>query len=291
MLAYAHIHKTAGTTFTGILRRNFSIHHFDARLIPPDRPPLDPRKLKRALSLYPRVDSIAGHAVRPTPELKNAFPEMRFYAFLREPRSRLVSAFMFQKKIEIMKGRWQPASDQEIEETFLGYVDKTRSRLCKILASGVGSADAAIEAIETQYEFVGLVEHFDESLALFRNWIDQPNFDLRYHRMNVSRVGQLHTNKRHAARQQDADRLIAVTRAYAKHPETVARMTDALSADLALFDHVRTNTFERMRRTFSAGPGPFDFEDGTAASDTISGRLYRDLIGRPFVGRYAALGS
>jgi hypothetical protein len=53
--------------------------------------------------------------------------------------------------------------------------------------------------------------------------------------------------------------------------------------DVALYEHVRTKTFERMRREYSAGPGPFSFEDRHVAGDTIPGRLYRNLIGRPFV--------
>ena len=64
MLAFVHIKKTAGTTLTAILRRNFGTRHLDTRLhLYEDLFLAD--DLRRALKLYRRLDCIAGHHVRP----------------------------------------------------------------------------------------------------------------------------------------------------------------------------------------------------------------------------------
>ncbi len=281
MLAYVHIFKTAGTTLTGILRRNFSTRHFDTRLIQ-ESPAITARQLKRALLVYPRIVSIAGHAVRTHTDLKAAFPEIRFYTFLRDPRTRLVSAFLFVRSIRIRRGEWRPESDSEIEAAFVGLSGSRLAPYCSILAPNGGGAEAAIEAIETRMDFVGLVEHFDESLVLFRNWIGRPDFDLRYRRMNVSERRGLDEPKFHRVRS-DVERLVRVTKALAERPDIAEMIAGMQRDDIALFDHVRTRTFERMRRQYGAGLGPFSFEDSTIAADTIAGHLYRSLVGRPLV--------
>lgn len=281
MLAYVHIYKTAGTTLTGLLRRNFSTRHFDTRLIQ-EKPAITAAQLKRAMLVYPRIVSIAGHAVRTHTDLKVGFPEIRFYTFLRDPRKRLVSAFLFIRSIHIRHGEWRPETDGEIEKSFVEFLANGVSGYCAILAPNGGGAEAAIEVIETKMDFVGLVEHFDESLALFRNWIGKPDFDLRYRRMNDSQRRGIEERKFRAFRS-DLERLVQVTKSVAERPEIVEMIVDAQTDDIALFDHVRTKTFERMRRDYSAGPGPFAFEDSAIAADTISSRLYRNLLGRPFV--------
>jgi hypothetical protein len=281
LLAFAHIFKTAGTTLTGILRRNFSTRHFDTRLIQ-EKPAITAAQLRRAMLLYPRIESIAGHAVRPHTDLKAAFPEIRFYTFLRDPRTRLVSSFLFTRAISIRKGEWRPRSDREIEDEFIRSMTRLWNGYCRIFAPDRGDVASAIEAIETRIDFVGLVEHFDESLALLKNWIGKPDFDPTYRRMNdLDRRGV--EEWRYRSFQEGLDRLVQVTRSVAARPDVLQLIAAAQPGDVALYDHVHTKTFERMRRQYSAGPGPFSFEDSTAATDTIPGRLYRNLVGRPFV--------
>jgi hypothetical protein len=280
MLAYVHIYKTAGTTFTGLLRRNFSFRHFDTRLIQ-EKPAITAAQLKRALALYPRVESIAGHAVRIHTDLKAGFPAIRFYTFLREPRQRLISHFIFWRTIEIQKGRWRPETDKDVERRLVAFVDRNANVCCRILAPPSGDLDAAIEAIETKVDFVGLVEHFDESLALFRTWIGRSDFDLRYRRLNTA--DEQKQKRRRGTAEAYVKRLIQATAALVTRPDIAERVAAAQSNDEALYAHVRNRTFERMRRDYGAGPGPFAFEDNAVPADSIAGRLYRNLVGRPFV--------
>ena len=281
MLAFAHIFKTAGTTLTGILRRNFSTRHFDTRLIQ-EKPSITAAQLKRAMIVYPRIESIAGHAVRTDTDLKVAFPEMRFYTFLRDPLPRRVSVFLFMRAISIRRAEWRPESDGEIEADFIRSATRRRDDYRQALAPHGGGAEAAIEAIETKFDFVGLVEHSDESLALLRNWAGRPDFDPTYRRLNDSdRRGV--EERRYRSFQDRLDRLVQVTRSVAARPGVAEMIAAAQPEDVAIYDHVRMKTFERMRRQYSAGPGPFLFENEAVATDAIAGRIYRNVVGRPLV--------
>jgi hypothetical protein len=289
LLAFVHIFKTAGTTLTGILRRNFSTRHFDTRLIQ-EKPAITAAQLKRAMFVYPRIESIAGHAVRPHTDLRVAFPEIRFYTFLRDPRTRLVSSFLFTRAIRIRKGEWRPGGDREIEDAFIGSMTRPRNDYCGILAPDGGDAASAIEVVETKMEFVGLVEQFDESLALLKNWIGRHDFDPAYRRMNDSERRGVEERKFRTVHG-DLGRLVRVVRSVAARTEIAEMIAAMQPEDIALYDHVRTETFERMRQRYSAGPGPFSFEDGTVAADTVPGRLYRNLVGRPLVPLIARMAS
>jgi hypothetical protein len=281
LIAYVHIFKTAGTTLTGVLRRNYSARHFDTRLVQ-ESPAITASQLRRVLLVYPRIASIAGHAVRTHTDLKSAFPRIRFYTFLRDPRKRLVSAYLFTRSIRIESDGWRPDTDNEIESDFVGFVGRQEDGYCGILAPNGGGCEAAIETVESKIDFVGLVEHFDESLALLKNWTGNPDFDPHYRRLNDSdRRGV--SDRRFIPVRNEVQRLVAVTRAVAARPDVAEMLAERQRGDITLFDHVRTKTFERMRRDYSAGPGPFAFEDSRAAADTILGRIYRNLLGRPLV--------
>ena len=273
LLAYVHIFKAAGTTLTGILRRNFSYRHLDTRLIQ-ERPALKAAQLKRAMLLYPRLLSIAGHAVRPHSDLRSNFPGIRFYTFLREPKARLVSAFLFLQCYRIRDGRWRPQGAAEIEARLRRWIVKGRG-YCPELAPG-GLA-AAIEAIEAQIGFVGLVERFDESLAMLTAWIARPDFDPRYRRLNT--VAQ--RSEENPSLKDAFARLDETTRALVERPDIATMIEEACRDDIALYRHVRGNIFERQRQLYRVGPGPFAFETAGIATDTLLGHAHRAFIGRP----------
>ena len=278
MLAFVHIPKTAGETIIGILRRNFSFRHLDSRLIE-DNKPITAAQVKRALAIYPRIESIAGHAVCAYSDLSSEFPRIRFYTFLREPNGRFASNFLFSNSVRILHRGWRPETNKELEDTFPVFLESKRDVCCRVLALG-GESAAAIGALETQFGFVGLVEHFDESLALIRNWMGRPNFDLRYQRKNASK-GRSRTKPKSMA--VHLDRLDKWTREFMVRPNIVEMIAEANQADIVLYEYARDKIFERMRNDYSAGSGPFNFEDETMAQDAILGRIYRNLVGRPFV--------
>lgn len=287
MLAFVHVSKTAGTTITGILRRNFSCHHLDTRIIQ-DRPAITAAQLKRAQWIYPRIRSIAGHAVRTTSDLRQGFPAVRFHTFLRDPARRVVSAYLFDRGIDIAKKAWQPGNAAAVEADFERYLRDFSDSYCHIFTGGP-RADPAIDAIDRDVAFIGLVEEFEESLALFQNWVGLPGFDVTYRRLNVgSSVAEKGKASEIAA---TIDRLTETVRSVSGRPQFAALIEEVTAEDRRVYGHVVREKWPRLRERHSAGPGPFNFERDEAPADTIAGRACRNLLGRPFVHLLTGPGS
>jgi hypothetical protein len=280
VIAFIHVFKTAGTTITGILRRNFSYHHFDARLVH-ERPAITAAQLKRVQRFYPRILSLAGHGIRSTSDLQTGFPNIRFYTFLREPRRRLVSAYIFLRRRPVGTGSWQP-SRAEIESDFTSALRTSTKPYCEIFGGEGTTPEIAIERIEKDVGFVGLMENFDASLALFRDWLGQPDFDPSYQRLNVAGKAR--------ERKLLDDRLApfaSTAREIAATPHIAALIEERAAPDMAVYRHAADVVWPRLQERHGTSAGPFDFERNDIASDTLAYRLYRNLFGRPFLRHIA----
>lgn len=173
LLIFAHIEKTAGLTMRGLLRRHFGPTQCDlysrATL-------LQPSDWKWIRLLYPNLRCLAGHACMPHTFLGD-LPHAHFFTFLRDPADRARSAYQY----ALHRERPMPS--------FVEWVRYTGDFQTRMLA-GESSADKAIELLETRVGFVGLVDRFNESLLLWRHWLEQavgvPGFDCRYESVNVA---------------------------------------------------------------------------------------------------------
>ena len=170
MLAHVHIQKTAGQTIRAILRKNFGPAHCD---LFKDYGDLE-RDWKWTVRCYRRLESIAGHAVKPVPALEKHFPQGRYYTFVREPLRRCISHYQFMLQSGVPCG------------PFREWVEANADHQTRMIA-GEPNAEKAIELLRTRIGFVGLVERFDESLVLWKRWTGIPHLDVRYRSVNVAR--------------------------------------------------------------------------------------------------------
>ena len=170
MLAHVHIGKTAGQTIRAILRKNFGPAHCD---LFKDYGDLE-RDWKWTVRCYRRLQSVAGHAVKPTPAFEKYFPQARYYTFVRDPLRRAVSHYQFMLQSGVRCG------------PFPGWLEANADHQTQLIA-GEPDADKAIEVLQTRIGFVGLVERFDESLVLWKRWAGNPQIDIRYRSVNVAR--------------------------------------------------------------------------------------------------------
>jgi hypothetical protein len=170
MLAHVHIEKTAGQTIRAILRKNFGPDHCD--LFNDGGDPQ--REWKWTARCYPRLRSIAGHAVGPTPAFERYFRGARYYTFVREPLRRCISHYQFVLQAGVRCG------------PFREWVQSNADHQTRMIA-GEPDADKAIEMLQTKFGFVGLVERFNESLLLWRRWTGLPQIRIGYRSVNVAR--------------------------------------------------------------------------------------------------------
>jgi len=96
-----HIEKTAGRTVRAVLLRSFGSGHCEIRTPYAKREPeVDDRRvavtggdLRKVRRFYRNLRGIAGHNVKAYSDLHVAFPEVRYFTWLRDPVKRYLSHF------------------------------------------------------------------------------------------------------------------------------------------------------------------------------------------------------
>lgn len=244
LLAHVHISKTAGSTLNHILRSSFGARHCPVE--PWDQrygdAPFSADDLRRLQRLYPRLRSVAGHRVFGYVDLSDDPNEVAYFALMRDPIKACASRF--QHKVQ-RSGRPESGFDEWIEQ------DWAHNRHTKAI-SGSDSVERAIEIIAEKRIFIGLTEHFDESLLLLKNLV-APDLDIDYESVNVAKDKSV------------SQRLLADDR-------TREKIAEAQQADLELYRHVKQHLYPRYREAY--GPR---LDDDLARFQDAQDRSFNDL--------------
>lgn len=220
MLAFVHIEKTAGITLNWILRRSFGLRHCD---VLPWRKGADffsAGDYQRIQKLYPRIDSIAGHDVKPYSDLDQIRPDIRYFTFIREPLARCASHYQYQ--IQVM-GKRISFDDWINTERYRNWQTK------KLV--GTADIDASIRALKGNFIFVGLSERFDESLVIFRKRASSYSLNIRYNSRNVATDNKI------------KNQLL-------KDPKTKAQLLEANKLDSLLYEFVTRELYPRQKQEY-----------------------------------------
>jgi hypothetical protein len=224
VLAFIHIPKTAGSTISTILRNSYCTRHCDIRLGDDFREPvLSSLVLRRIRWVHWRLGSIAGHGVVPHSDLQVAYPNIRFYTFLRDPLHRCASEYQYLVRRD------------HLSVPFAEWIqtDLARNRMTKKLC-GREDADVALSILRRRVGFVGLTERFDESLLLLRSWLADPALDIRYRPKNVTRDNHI------------KNRLL-------RQRPTRQMLIGANREDLRLYDQVVRSIYPEQERAYGEG--------------------------------------
>jgi len=260
MLVFAHIQKTAGKTVTALLRNHFGTRHCDLNHSPWSVSEPDLRWVRR---LYPDLRSLAGHACMPF-TVVGELPGARHFTFLRDAKSRALSAYQY----GVHRGRPMPP--------FCEWIVRQGNAQTRALA-GSHDVERAIAYLDETMGFVGLLDSFNESLVLWKRWLDIPDFDCRYVSRNTAPSNE-------------------VKRAILADPRCVEALEEHTRLDQQLVAHARDAIYALQRERF--GPG-LDaeveaFESSLAGASGASlrgavGRLKRNLVVRPLCDTARAL--
>lgn len=223
MYAFVHIEKTAGRTVRAVLLRSFGTGHCEIRTPYAKRQPeVDDRRvavtgddLRRVRRVYRNLRGIAGHNVKPYSDLHIAYPELRYFTFLRDPVKRYLSHF---KNRAPAHGRAD--FDRWAEAAW------THDWHTKMIA-GEASAQKAIDLIATRIGFVGFTETFDESLLMLGQWLGEPHFRAEYQPVN-----QLASKRRALDRARER-----ADTGYLDTPEVRARLLEINALDQQVYDY------------------------------------------------------
>jgi hypothetical protein len=238
MYAFIHIEKTGGSTLLTILRRSFGTRHCDVR-VPMNRrpatyrdirPPVEADDLLRVRRLYRNLRGIAGHNVKPYSNLHLVCPEMRYFAFLRNPRSRFLSHFLNRSLCHTPEA----FNDWISAEWLHNWQTK--------MIAGEPRADKAIELISKRIGFVGLTERYDESLVMLGQWLDESGFRPEYRRVN--QLSEKNRARDKARVQSDMS--------YLESDSVRARIAEANAEDQKVYDFVTSQVYPRQVAAFQA---------------------------------------
>ncbi len=223
MRVFVHLSKSGGTTVTYILRSTYGLRHcqvepWHARWT---GPPFSIQDLERLRKLYPNLRSIAGHRVTGYVDLGDDGDRFDYFTMIRDPVKSSASHYQYKKEVSGKKIAFEDWIQQ----------DWTRNPATKQIA-GVDDVNEAIRIIEKRNMFVGLAEHFDESMVLLKR--------LRFNELNISykRVNVASSNA-------IKERLLSTER-------TREMIAEAHAADLQLYDYVKQELLEGYRREYGA---------------------------------------
>lgn len=247
MLVFVHMHKTAGTTVSHILRSTFGLDHcqvepWHARWT---GEAFSAHDLQRVRQFYPHLKSIAGHRVKAYPDLQESGTQLRYFTLMRHPVK--LCASRFQYKVNVSRKK-----NLDFEEWI--QRDWPRDHQTKWIA-GAADVHEAIRILHEKNIFVGLTERFDESMLLLKALLAN-GLDISYRRVNVARDKSL--AKGLLADERTRQMLVEAQQAdlelynYVKHeyyPAFQREYGPSLEADVAHYQQTRRNTFNYTNLT------------------------------------------
>lgn len=265
MLAFIHIEKAAGLTINSILWRRFGLRHCYVEPWTREDRFFSAQDLRRLQRFHPRLESIAGHPIKPWGDLEHARSDIRYYTFLREPLSRCAAHYQYQIR---RMGR-KIGFEEWIQ------VPVFRDFQVKKLA-GRDDLDAALRMIEHKPIFVGLIERFDASLVLFRSRMAEYNVDVRYTSVNTAEDN-------------------TIKNAVLSDPRSRQMLLEANRLDMELYREVETRIFPRQVLDY-AGSLEEDMAGFKTSKDMARrtarawlGVVHRNLIYKPVLHGYRKL--
>ncbi len=197
MLAFVHVAKTGGRTIESMLRSSFGANYCDAASMKPKPcgdygtvkftiPKYTPDDLRFIKSIMPGMKSIGGHHVALWSDVEDVFPDTKYFLFLREPLKRGASHYQFHvnnddytNKFGFKNFSWDKWVEWETHH----------NHQLKMLSPDV-EVEQAIKLIDSKNVFVGLMEHFDESLVMMKKLLC-PELNIAYTRKNSAQNNSL----------------------------------------------------------------------------------------------------
>ncbi len=264
MIALIHIKKTAGKSLKHIMRCAFGVHHCDVKRWRPEDEAFSAEDLRRLQRVHPKLASVAGHSIRSYSDLRDAEPTLRYYSFVRDPIKRCISEYQY----SVHMGRCRPGS-------FHDWIDDPAYRNVQVRSlAGSDDVEAAIGQIDDHISFVGMMEHFDESVALMQTLLGLPRFTPLQRRVNAA--------SDHGIRD-----------AILEDDKAMSAVARANTADVALFEYVSRVVYPRqqraasrcqvsvagLRRSMSDQPRQFN-------ARFVTNGIYRYLVYKPVVSTY-----
>lgn len=227
-----------------ILRRNFGPRLFETRGFA--RRDLTGDDLRHVKRLHRRLECLSGEQLSPAGDLYEMHPDLRFFTFVREPINRCVSNFQWRLNCMVkyhypgLPTRWMPSKWRvpgDLKAFVREWVEICQRNLQTQRIAGCQDADRAIEILQQRVGLVGMLEHFDESLLMWREWTGRSGLNLAYRPKNVSARGKFPQPK-------------VLRQLMAEDSKIADLVIEANELDQRLYRFVRTELFPAQRARY-----------------------------------------
>lgn len=178
IIIFSHIPKCGGVTMNYILRRHFGLKHIETiQKYQNNKMIFNNDDLLFQIKINPFVNSIAGHgfACLDINRINIKNKNLLFYTMLRNPIDRVFSQYRFQVK------RYNLSDD--FNKWFQEY--HISNGIVKHIA-GSNNLGLAMDILSNNYQAVGLMEKYDESLLIFKQRLSLQGINLHYKIKNVT---------------------------------------------------------------------------------------------------------
>lgn len=237
MLAFVHIAKTGGITVASMLRSAHGARHCEATSMRP-RPQGDPHGVRFMIPKYgpedvaflrtvmPGMRSLSGHHVALWSGVEEVFPDVQYFLFLRDPLKRGASHYQFHVNHDDYTARF---GFRHFDWDRWVQWDTHHNHQLKMISPNVDTHEA-IGLLEDPRVFVGLMEHFDESLVMLRG-LCRPDLNIAYRRRNTAEDNTLARSLLDDARSRE-------------------QIREMYADEFPLYAYVRDELYPRYRREY-----------------------------------------
>lgn len=169
IIMFSHIPKTAGTSLKFLLRRYFGVRLMDAAFNKNQKDlSYQYNDLKSEKWLFPKLELITGHSVKPYVDFKEFNKQLEWFTFLRKPSKRFVSHYIHEQTGD------NPKYKMNIIDWSKRF--KRQNWMVRMLA-GEENLDKAKDMLHEKFKFIGSTESFDKSVLLMKNAFQLHGFD------------------------------------------------------------------------------------------------------------------
>jgi hypothetical protein len=221
LIAFVHIEKAAGTTFTSILQQNYLFRHCAVKTLKKkEKRIFSAESMKIIYFINPFVKSISGHSVMPFSDLGKIVPDIRYVTILRDPYTRYISHY--QHQVEKMGSNFS-------FKDFLNADFTHNFQTLKI--AGTPDIEKAIQILNSFF-LVGVLEEFDKFLMILQKKLLPRKFDIIYTPKNIAKKKEIEKT---------------ILRNMDKYRNQIA---DRNRLDIELYNYVRNCLFAKEKITY-----------------------------------------